>query len=122
MESEVILDNQMELSSMFIEMIGLEGIVGLISSFIVLVVYFNLTFNATKLHKHAARPGTKILMWSCWWLALFTALMFLFAWVFEFEDEGAFSIMLVVVTTVPFVTGAFGFRKLVQSLIANQKE
>lgn len=120
MESEIKIDNQMELSSVFMEIAGPEGIVGLISSLIVLVIYFNLAFNSTKLHRYAPRPGTKILKWSCWWLALFMVPLFLIAWVFEFQDEVGFNIILIVVTTVPIVTGAYGFRKLVQSLVASK--
>ena len=111
MESEDInLDQLMQ------EAIGSIEIVFLISSLIVLCVYFNLAFNAFKLLKHTALPGSKILAYSCLFLAIFSVPALLLLFSTNIEDYVLLSVLSTTVTTLPIVTGAYGFGRLVRAL------
>ena len=97
--------------------IGVVGLVAAISGLIILGVFFNLAFNASKLSKKTNYKGTKILSWSCWCLALMWAPML--AITYFFEDYEVFYVFVTALTTIFMVSAAYGFRKLTTELTSN---
>jgi len=118
------LDNQDSVISyvdVFLGHIELDVIMGLISTVIVLMVFFYLAFHTSKLSKHIDLPGVKLLKWSCLALAVTSIFSILFVFNFSSGENWVWPYTIyIVVSTVPMVTGAYGFAILIRSLIAEK--
>lgn len=108
MKDQTDIELNLDWSSYFFSEFTMLDLVAMASGFVVIAIFFNLAFNATKLYKSTKYPGTRLLMCSCWVLALMWVPLYLITYFFESFE--IFMSLLTVITTVPMVTAAWGFR------------
>ena len=104
------------------ELLGPEEITVLITSFIVLIVYFVLAIYSTKLARNTSIPGARVIAWSCWILAFSWFPLFLITWDEKYSDDVALFIASDLIATTAMVTGAYGSSRLVLALLKKKSE
>lgn len=104
------------------ELLGPEEIMILITSFVVLIVYFVLAYYSTRLARKTSIPGARIIAWSCWIIAFSWFPLLIFRWNEDLADVMWFIIVTDTIFTLAIVAGGYGFRKLVIALLKKNPE
>ena len=101
-----------------IELIGPSEISRILSSVLTLIAYLVVASYATRLTSELDLPGTRLIAWSVWFLAFVWLPLMVFFWTDAFEHVLWITHVTDILTTVPILMGAYGFRKMAVSLLS----